>query len=858
LSFEDFRALWERRSLGVVFTGHPTFLMTDEMSELMVGLATSESSEETSELRGRLGGLASPPDRDVTLSQEHQAALRALDHAKSALSRFNAALIAHARRAFPDAWRTFRPRAVMLGDWVGYDMDGRTDIRWSNVILFRLREKLRQLARYEEALNDALGRCDEAGDLRVLLRRLRDRMRAASRHTSRSEEAFAVAIADQSSLAAAADGLTSEHPDRLLSLKETVSDLDAAIEMSCGGEAAGAALCESLMVLRAEMETLGLGAAQVHFRINADQLHNAIRRRPEFADDAPLHGRAAYARIDAMAQAVRAPAQINFATLMVEPTTAVRQFLTIAQISKHIDQDSSIRLLIAECEMPVTALAAVYFAKLFGVAERIDVSPLFENDAALTRAAQFFEALLATKSYRDVAEARGRVCVQTGFSDAGRFLGQIPAGLAIERLQGWLAAAMKKHGLTKLDALIFNTHGESMGRGAHPGSMGDRARYVFSPWARRRFAEVGVKPLHEMSIQGGDGFMLFGSRDMALASLSRLLEATYGPLPDEGPDEFYSDTNATLDFYQQFKQYQEDLLKEPAYHRVLTSIGLALLRTTGSRKLRRQFEVAGDNTTPLRRIRAIPHNAILQQLGYLANIAAGVGSAIGGETDRFAEFARTSSRSKMIFRTIAYAKRLSSINVMTAYGGVFDGAYWASRPYHGAEPERAEAYAYLARLLTGDDRHEAFTKLGTQLRIDSLMLQRLLNDVEQDVLPHPPVARARLDLMHAVRIALIQHLFILAARIPRFSTRNDISREDTMEMIFELRVTDAVQQLRNAFPSGAPAAEDYNVSEASNYDVQASMGYAELNANLIDPLEWTYDLILAVTIAIAHEYSAYG
>ena len=38
----------------------------------------------------------------------------------------------------------------------------------------------------------------------------------------------------------------------------------------------------------------------------------------------------------------------------------------------------------------------------------------------------------------------------------------------VQRLQGRLAEAMAANGLTDVAALIFNTHGESMGRGAHP------------------------------------------------------------------------------------------------------------------------------------------------------------------------------------------------------------------------------------------------------------------------------------------------------------------------------------------------------------------------------------------------------
>lgn len=52
--------------------------------------------------------------------------------------------------------------------------------------------------------------------------------------------------------------------------------------------------------------------------------------------------------------------------------------------------------------------------------------------------------------------------MQTGFSDAGRFVGQLPAALVIERLQGRMARIMAKHGLGDVAALIFNTHGESM------------------------------------------------------------------------------------------------------------------------------------------------------------------------------------------------------------------------------------------------------------------------------------------------------------------------------------------------------------------------------------------------------------
>ena len=161
-------------------------------------------------------------------------------------------------------------------------------------------------------------------------------------------------------------------------------------------------------------------------------------------------------------------------------------------------------------------LAALYFARLFGIEDRIDISPLFETESALEHGGRFLDALLAEESYKIYARHRGRIAIQTGFSDAGRFVGQVPASLAIERLQGRLAEAMVANDLTDVAALIFNTHGEGMGRGAHPASFADRLEWPLSPWARRRFARAGIRLEAEASFQGGDGYLFFAGPELAL------------------------------------------------------------------------------------------------------------------------------------------------------------------------------------------------------------------------------------------------------------------------------------------------------------------------------------------------------
>ena len=90
---------------------------------------------------------------------------------------------------------------------------------------------------------------------------------------------------------------------------------------------------------------------------------------------------------------------------------------------------------------------------------------------------------------------------------------------------------MARHGLTDVAALIFNTHGESMGRGAHPRDMFNRQTWPMSIWARRQFAQHGIRTELEASFQGGDGYLYLGTPELALATLTRIAEVETAPRP---------------------------------------------------------------------------------------------------------------------------------------------------------------------------------------------------------------------------------------------------------------------------------------------------------------------------------------
>ncbi|KWV95087.1 phosphoenolpyruvate carboxylase [Erythrobacter sp. AP23] len=831
--FERFRTQWEHPHMHAVFTAHPTFLLSPQQSEAVAGAVAEGGEAETD-------GERQKPD--ITLRYEHDRAMAALANAQEARDRIVSAVLREAQKAYPDRWTELQPLPFRFASWVGYDMDGRTDIKWYTSIAFRLAEKAERLGRYAASL-EAI---DSSHALVATLRAAQDR-------AQRSAEEFAGDLSDPKDLSQAANRLTADHSDKLLSLAPLIDCLESEAAESDSDRAI------ALRTLVAAMRADGLGMGWIHFRVNAKQLHNAIRTRLGDAADIDLSSRGAIAALRELLANV-APQSANFASLAVESSTAVRQFLAMAQILKHIDSDAPIRMLVAECEQPSTVLAALYFAKLFGIADKVDVSPLFETETALEHGGRFLDLLLAEPDYQAYARERGRVAIQTGFSDAGRFVGQIPASLAIERLQGRLAEAMSANGLTDVAALIFDTHGEGMGRGAHPSSFEDRIEWALSPWAQRRFARASIMLEPEASFQGGDGYLLFATPQIALATLTQIV--TYSPAhtdADVPTDPFYRRTDLSLDFYRAIKDHQREHLESRTYSRAITAFGLGLLNETGSRKSRRQSDINADREMSLRQIRAIPHNAILQQLGYPVNIIAGVGSAAESNIEEIGALLSESPRGRQIMRLVRASNALASIKTVAAFGELFNSAYWASRPYRGTEPHLAQACEALAEYLIKDDRNGVFRRLASRLRVDALKLHRLFDLVPDDE-PHPEreSVRRAIGVLQAVRLALLQHMFLKVVSVPAFSRANDISRTDVLEMVFTLRVDEALAQLRRAFPTSFPRKGDFALDEAGEYPVGAGEGYAAIRENYIDPIEQAYALCLRISTAIANEFGAHG
>lgn len=846
LTFAEAKQRLERNAAGIVFTAHPTFAMSPDLSRAFTDYASAAADEDRTAIKARIPDLIDRRAGQITLTQEHVAAHAAIAHAKDAVRQLTHQIFEWARQAFPDNWTQLAPKPVSVASWVGYDLDGRTDIHWSQSLSLRLGEKAQQLSAYAHQLGQI-----ELGQTVSVRDRIVSRLEGAASLAHEQASLFKTDGEDVDGIAAAANHLSSNDPRRLVSLDPVLADIDGLVA-DAPDDPARQALC----VLKTEMQSYGLGASLVHFRINAAQVRSALRAEFDFSDEREFDNRTTFALAASKAKNA-APRRVSIASIFLEQMTAHRQLMLCAQVLKHIDSDAPIRFLIAECESPATIMGAVYLARLYGVDHRLDISPLFETPEAIERGGRFIERLLDEEEYVSYIKERGCLSAQFGFSDSGRFMGQVAANIAIERLQILIVRALAARDIRGVDVILFNTHGESMGRGGFPGTLPERFDYLFTPWARARYAKEGVHVVAESSFQGGDGYLHFATPQLASATLQAIVSASSGGQPADHSDQFYTDINFSWDVYRGVKTWQETLFDHPDYQVMIGAFASSFLPITGSRKVRRQ---SGNTVVGPRALRAIPHNAILQQLGAPANVFGGIGTAIHGEEERFVDQVKHSARALQLLTIAQRARAVTSIPAMRAYAPCFSPTFWISKAALEEDADLQLACEEIAAQLTGVGIDSALNGAADVFASDLIMLDRVLMQLAgPNYRDERHAQRRAIHVLHAIRQAYIMRGFLLAAKTPSFSRRHGMSRSELFKLAFAAEFDELAAVLTRIFPADDMQSDILErVEEVSEDLADEDLGYPKIHNEIIQPLRDTQAVITQITAGLAHFYKAFG
>ena len=865
--FAVFAAAVERVYYGFVFTAHPTFGRTMELQTMLAAAAFGPDGDpQREQILARAERLTHRPPARLDLPEEHAQSIQVIRQVRAIVREVYEVAFDVARELYPDDWRKLRPRLLTLATWVGYDTDGRADIGWTITFAKRLMVQLDQLKHYRAVTQSCL---EHAGS-EVLLVPLLELLDARLALAIKSAEDDLVVLDEpgrqdsewRKRLAKTARDMVKSRGSRLTHADQVLDLVDRAL-----AAVKDDALALELCILRAELAAQGLVGAGTHVRINAIQLHNAIRKTigMDHAPDDPTH-RLTY--VNAIAKLIDGTEAetINFASVTDERATARRMFMAVAQMLKHLDGSEPIRFLVAECDTSFTILTALYFARLFGVADRIDISPLFETRTALERGAEIIAGALAVPAYRDYLRGRGRICIQTGFSDAGRYMGQPAACALIEKIRLGMAEVLAAYGLTDLELTIFDTHGESIGRGAHPGSFSDRLRYYDTPESRRRFAKAGIALRQETSFQGGDGYLYFLAPQSALAVTTRILEHCLTPV-GEADDPFYVQQDYVDEFFAAVEQFNKELIENPCYATLLGAYSVNMLYSTGSRSLKRQYDGSGARMALEHpsQLRAIPHNSILQQLGTLANTIGGVGEAVAKDPERFHALYRESPRFRRLVTMVEHAFKFTDLDVVKAYVDQFDPEPWLRRAAVAVEQTEQEELRLVADYLERIDLHDRLARIHRVFHRDYMDLARALRehrrmarDAGEQPIAIEPEARDNLHMLHALRLALIQRLMLLAVRVPDFSDRHATTHDTLIVRLMHLEVEPALDLLGQIFPVTEEEEEPLDFGEAATYRSAGGQSYLFEHQTIFRPIARDYDLIRRISSGVIYHVGAVG
>ncbi len=822
--FAAYREAVERTRFAAVFTAHPTFSLP---------LGTAQAVAEAASGGQFPPGLAHRPTAPA-LREEFDQANAAIARGRDALDALNATLLQAARGIWGDRWQALLPRPVILTSWVGYDTDGRTDIGWWDTIGLRLTMKRLQLQRLAAQLAP-LGPVAAEIAARV----------AAAEQVVAEQIAAVPAGPEPAAVQRFARALVEPGEAALTGAEKLLALFPPAI-----AAAPDEATRLALAVARAGLAGHGLALAHTHVRLNASQIHNALRQRLGLmaAPDDMASRRGLLGQINAALGEVEAQ-PVDFGALIGEQASAAKLMMTVAQIVKHVDASAPVRFLIAETETGYTLLGALWLARRLGIEKHVEISPLFETAEALERGDRVMEEALRSPHYRDYLRLHGRMCLQFGYSDSGRYVGQLPASYLAERLKLRMAEQLRRHGLTDIEIVLFDTHGESIGRGGHPDSLADRLDYLSPPAARAALHKAGIRLREESAFQGGDGYLLFGTPALAEATVTRIAEHAFAP-PAAVPDAIYAESDWAADFFATIRREMQDLVEDPGYAALLGAFGPGLLDRTGSRPAARQSDGIGG---PLRishpsQLRAIPNNAILHQLGWLANTLHGLGAAAAANPDAFTDLRARSPRFARALAMAARAAACSDIGVLRAAVDTLDPGPWLDRAGATRRPGRREELMDVAAALERLDLSSAVRRMFRRLQADHLALRAAW--------PELPRMPDRLVLLHALRLALIHRIWLLAVALPEFSPRHGATREALVQGILQLDVERALRLLAEVFPAKPDPATGLDFFEPA--PSREGTSYAREHATLFQPMGEMFALLRECSAAIVHEVGAFG
>ena len=103
-------------------------------------------------------------------------------------------------------------------------------------------------------------------------------------------------------------------------------------------------------------------------------------------------------------------------------------------------------------------------------------------------------------------------------------------------------------------------------------------------------------------------------------------------------------------------------------------------------------------------------------------------------------------------------------------------------------------------------------------------------------------------LLHALRLALVQHIWLLGTAVPEFSPRHGVTPQDVGDRFIRLDVPGALQVLTEVFPARPGRGE--GSGHRSSYERE--------HAEIFGPVRDAFALVREIGTAVTHSVGAFG
>ena len=227
-----------------------------------------------------------------------------------------------------------------------------------------------------------------------------------------------------------------------------------------------------------------------------------------------------------------------------------------------------------------------------------------------------------------------------------------------------------------------------------------------------------------------------------------------------------------------------------------------------------------------RELRAIPNNAILQQLGWCANTLQGLGAAAARHPETFTEMRQNSRRFHRAMDLATHALAHSDIDVLRAVIATLDPGTWLDRAAHTTRWAGARRWSRWRARWSGWTSGRRRSRCSAACRP---IIWRCAS-----AWPDAPHMATREVLLHALRLALIHRIWLLATEISDFSPRHGVTRPVLEAAMLRLDIEPSLRLLAEIFPAAPDAGAECDYAEPA--PPRGTAAYAREHAEIFAPM----------------------